>query len=1382
LKSAARVGGGLAVINAGTEVTRGYFDPNASLEESVYMIGSGAVIGGALGGLVGSVNLGLLRSTQKKTAKEIFDFNKAMDVPSQADVTKTMDIRKSDAYGLNGKTDKYLIQLSKRLEDENFGHNQNIEIAHREIEFLKKFEVEGLKDVGQNKGDYIRYPSFSVWKKNLSDLVKRDFVDEEELKLQRQYNEDVAKVLRLTDKSSDFKLNTNQPSKSLYATGVKYNKKGIPVSFNVKSKGFFKKDYKGDKTDWYYDYGTGWQKVSKSEKLELEKSPRSKDKYRTMSTGKEAKYLRGFEKAEQARIKALSKAEEEKIYKLLQDIETKYQKKVANAVEKRKVTSDEIDNIIEKYNLPKNATQFKQARELELKELVEAPVRPYVRNVWLKEGFPFASNAYRVDRQTGKQGVRYKSKDGKIRFMAIPKKELAYMDRFKSLDGDFHRPFFTGDDWREQLTAWTGMSHNRKLMASLEGSQHIQQKRIQTSVDEIKNNHELDTAVKNELYQREIENISGSPNYDESIFTTGAMSWAFKSVVTPLKEILINSGVPKEVKLIFMRLANDNAMLSQMHHLGETTGHSVAVRSAIHSGKVKVLFNEMADIWNKDRLKWIDYQYTNWLRKGKKLISRRAEYDFKQSTMEEFFGRATYKYVSRDKNLTPEEKKVGELIENFFKNDADELVAHEVIGNQEYLKVKLDRQKATLRDKLLIVKDYYKSLEEWNSMTALGRTEAVKKGLKNPTAKPKVQSITNLEKVVIPKMRALIDETEDAFAMALTHKGLLENFFPRYFDFLKIRKDPEGLKQVLREYYNSPDNNISYKRVLEQDKALGTAKVKYEEVAGDMTEAGIEKKVNGTFDAIMAAERDPASVDDFGFFGSGQSKHLRHRKIDIPNHVLVDYIITDPMPAIMGYTNRTMPVLEFRKMFQNRTEDQFFDWIEDTMLRAGVDEKLRQSTRANGQLLYDRIVGKVMVNPDRMDTRIANGLRVMARFSFLGQAGLAAISEFGAIMLNHELRHIRNGLLDFMDSSFYRDLSLKEIQKSGELLDVFKGMVGARAAEDFQANVLTQQFWDGPQHLYFKFNGLGPMTYYLKWFDGIVRGNTIMENVLAVKAKEATPEQVRWLAQYGISPEAALKMADEPFEKGTHGTIFVNTDKWKDKGNIENFRGALSSGVLNTIMMSTPADRPKIMDGMVYVPHRIAKRFGYAEDPRVKGYSRMESGLLALPFQFYTYAFATVNKITMPMATGAAKNRAVAAITMLGLGYLSVKLKTPEWAWDKMDYEDRFFRAFDASGTAALYSDLYYTSMHTINAMGGPDIGMGFINPKFNDTQVGALIGLAGAGPSVAQDYFLALKETVSGDTGKGMKDLLSATGISRFYWFRDSMQELGRTLDQKFD
>ena len=39
----------------------------------------------------------------------------------------------------------------------------------------------------------------------------------------------------------------------------------------------------------------------------------------------------------------------------------------------------------------------------------------------------------------------------------------------------------------------------------------------------------------------------------------------------------------------------------------------------------------------------------------------------------------------------------------------------------------------------------------------------------------------------------------------------------------------------------------------------------------------------------------------------------------------------------------------------------------------------------------------------------------------------------------------------------------------------------------------------------------------------------------------------------------------------------------------DEFRSSMSSGIMNTILMGTPADKPLIVDGVAYVPYRIAK-------------------------------------------------------------------------------------------------------------------------------------------------------------------------------------------------
>ena len=50
MRSAGRVSAGVTALTLGQETIRVPFDPNATFEESLYMVGAGAVIGGVFGG------------------------------------------------------------------------------------------------------------------------------------------------------------------------------------------------------------------------------------------------------------------------------------------------------------------------------------------------------------------------------------------------------------------------------------------------------------------------------------------------------------------------------------------------------------------------------------------------------------------------------------------------------------------------------------------------------------------------------------------------------------------------------------------------------------------------------------------------------------------------------------------------------------------------------------------------------------------------------------------------------------------------------------------------------------------------------------------------------------------------------------------------------------------------------------------------------------------------------------------------------------------------------------------------------------------------------------------------------------------------------------
>ena len=87
--------------------------------------------------------------------------------------------------------------------------------------------------------------------------------------------------------------------------------------------------------------------------------------------------------------------------------------------------------------------------------------------------------------------------------------------------------------------------------------------------------------------------------------------------------------------------------------------------------------------------------------------------------------------------------------------------------------------------------------------------------------------------------------------------------------------------------------------------------------------------------------------------------------------------------------------------------------------------------------------------------------------------------------------------------------------------------------------------------------------------------------------------------------------------------------------------------------------------------------------------------------------------------------------------------------------------------------------MQTSLALGGPDISMGLLQPKFPQEQsyVDAFTSIGGAGPSIAYDLGEGLyKFTVDGDM-KGASQFVKNLPYMRLWFLRDYVNEFGRML-----
>jgi hypothetical protein len=229
----------------------------------------------------------------------------------------------------------------------------------------------------------------------------------------------------------------------------------------------------------------------------------------------------------------------------------------------------------------------------------------------------------------------------------------------------------------------------------------------------------------------------------------------------------------------------------------------------------------------------------------------------------------------------------------------------------------------------------------------------------------------------------------------------------------------------------------------------------------------------------------------------------------------------------------------------------------------------------------------------------------------------------------------------------------------------------------------------------------------------------------------------------------------------------------------ELFRGALNMHINNVVMSATPADKPIIMDGVMYVRRELGERFGLKEDPNVPGYVRIENGLLALPLQFYSFVLANVNKTVGVMMQGAVRNRLMGVVAMMSMGYMISAIRTPDNVWDQMSPQDKFGRAFDMSGVAALYSDLFYTTLQTSLALGGPNITGGFIQPRYpqKPNTVDAVTNLTGAASGWTADMIRSANTFASGEYGEGASQFIRNLPFSNLWFLRDDVNQLGRYL-----
>lgn len=976
-------------------------------------------------------------------------------------------------------------------------------------------------------------------------------------------------------------------------------------------------------------------------------------------------------------------------------------------------------------------------------------------------------------------------------------------------------------------------------------------------------------ALKQEQGLRELEALNVDLSDPFRIMnSTYTDSFLYKAVTTPMKRAL-QSEYPTAIKEAFVRSFGDSGIALALNSVGAATPISVFQRAAVNKGKFVRAHDELLKLWQAE---------TNAVTASRLdidlgVISRKVSGS--EQTYKKWLTTVGEKRIKGIDGASENELKAIGIINKYFEEAQVRLEDVGLIGTQKGIEKRIAKLEAKIQDlnsKLTVAE----GIGTAKSKRQAGLLDMELKRLGNRLAAEK-QTLLGLEDLAPNK------EAEDLF-------------FPRFWDKAAIRKGRAQFSQVLHRWYT--DNPY----VLEFDSKTAT----FVKKQLDTRPEKIQERVDLTINRILG-ESDPTNVDNIGF-GYGRSKHFRHRQVDIPNKLVTNFIVTDPLSVMKTYASRVEPRIEYAKMFGQDVEGVMFD-LEYEMITKGHSEKDINRMRRDYMHMYDRVAGAVIRDPDTLSQKTAAIIRDAASLNYLGSAGLSAMPDFARIIMESDLENVIRGAQAMMDKNTV-NMTVNEIRYAGEAIDILLGSAHMRLHDDLSNNLDANELLNNARNAFHILNGLAPMTVLAKQLAGIVDAHTIIDYSLRYNEKgikKLTDQERTWLAKYGIGAEQAAKIAKAPWQKTDNGLYMANTDHWNDhipipeidgkrltvieatedgspvgkfrgedyipafyndktktinfdrdyiegkyfeskawlsprtegidplpdvfktpkqwsnfvmlheimhsrsrpkpnesKVNYENrmnrmaldewkkqttineetvmsFKAALNSGVLNTIMAATPADKPIINDGVAYIPAHIGRMFGFKEDPKFKGYTRIENGFLGLPFQFYSYMLANVNKTVGAFAQGQLKNRLIGTTTMLGLGYLSLKLRTKDYVWNEMTWQDKFARAFDNSGIAALYSDVFYTAMHTSLALGGPNITNGIISPKFpqKESMVDAVTGLAGAGPSWVAGTAEGIYEFASGEYGEGAKSVARQLPFARMWFWKDEVNQITRAWAQ---
>jgi hypothetical protein len=835
-------------------------------------------------------------------------------------------------------------------------------------------------------------------------------------------------------------------------------------------------------------------------------------------------------------------------------------------------------------------------------------------------------------------------------------------------------------------------------------------------------------------------------NIKKTMFTDSI--W-FKLIPTPAKTILLDKDVPNWLKRDYQLMEGNGAMAMEQNIAGRGT-QSIRQRIPVYTVRAN---NELLRIRREYNKEVMGKEATTQLSgvdlssgQKRKMIGRQTEFDKWFEDTADMYIRASNpaKRAKIMQDASPAQKKTFEFLrqhyDSFLQSSQDVGLLRNVKNvNAHLTKIRAELDELNIRQQEVDFK----------------------------TIKLTPEEIANL--------RARVQDLEEQvkyYEGYQSYAGSRSDYiFPVYYD-KKLLTSSEDAREGL---------TAAFERYLTKETHY------WKEGKGDAPGEWVRKPIDynprETAEQIVRniLEENPDDILDSAVSPTG-GKHLRHRAVDIPIDEVAPFIIKNES-VLYTYAERMGRKIEWTRNFGDKTINDIMLQIESDMKAKGIKETKIAKVKAAFMGDYQRVMGRLIENPDSLTNQAARAIKETAGITYLHSAGLSAVVDTAMLVFE---RGLGKTIAPLIDKDF-RPLFVKASSDIDTVVDqtgLARGMVQDRYIGDsirgIQPNAvervfnpITNAFYNIP----LLGNNLGMVTRYSKIVDGVFRQSELIRMSIDVSKNKAKAADIEYLARYGINEDDARAIANmgDVWEADPSGKFYyANRSKWLTETEAQRnlalrWDTAMNSGVANTIMHATSFDKPLVVDGATYVrwyPWMKSLTMGKLDfDPRVSTQNvkmaKIETGVLGMPFQFMNFTLAATNRITGQMFDPARQHRLQGAVALLGLSYISLSLKKPDWWFESKTSGELAARIADHSGLFGVYGDLFYLANHAAIEHGLNDESYDFLKGRYRVKEGDSLWDAAGAGPGMVREWYMATNDMLDGYT----KD-----GKSKFYYNTPSL------------